>query len=60
MWVTIARLAIELMVELLKAYRQAKADDEVEKIRKNPSAWFADHFGNRVSGSGSSGDSSKT
>lgn len=31
--------------EIWRAYKQAKKDDQIEEIEKNPSDWMRDHFG---------------
>lgn len=45
----LVRLGIELCIELVKAYRQAKREERLDEIRDNPGAWFSGHFSDRVS-----------
>lgn len=43
--IAILRLSLALCFEILKAIKQAKKDDELEEINKNPNGWLTDHFG---------------
>lgn len=55
----IVRLGAELVIELIRAYRQAKRDGELDEIRDNPGAWFSGHFSDRVSKRSNSATSSE-
>jgi hypothetical protein len=43
--IAILRLSLGLCFEVIKAIKQAKQDDELEKINENPNDWFVGHFG---------------
>ncbi len=43
--IAILRLSLALCFEVIKAIKQAKQDDELEKINENPNDWFVGHFG---------------
>lgn len=42
------QLAITLAIELWKAYKEAKRQDELDKLQANPGEWMAGHFASRV------------
>lgn len=43
-----AQLLITLGIELWKAYKEAKRQDELDKLQANPGEWMAGHFASRV------------
>lgn len=43
----ILNLALSLVKEGVKAYKEAKAQDELDKLQSDPAGWFADRH-NRV------------
>lgn len=40
-----AKILLNLLWEVYKAVKNAKKQNEIEKIRENPRAWLGDHFG---------------
>lgn len=42
------QLLITLGIELWKAYKEAKRQDELDKLQANPSQWMAGHFAGRM------------
>lgn len=43
-----AQLIITLGIELWKAYKEAKRQDELDKLQANPGQWMAGHFASRL------------
>lgn len=39
------KLLANLGIEIFKAIKKAKKDDELETVKKDPNAWLASHFG---------------
>lgn len=42
------QLLITLGIELWKAYKEAKRQDELDKLQANPGQWMAGHFAGRM------------
>lgn len=42
------QLLITLGIELWKAYKEAKRQDELDKLQANPGQWMAGHFASRL------------
>lgn len=42
------QLLITLGIELWKAYKEAKRQDELDKLQANPGEWMAGHFASRM------------
>lgn len=42
------QLLITLGIELWKAYKEAKRQDELDKLQANPGKWMAGHFSSRM------------
>lgn len=42
------QLLITLGVELWNAYKEAKRQDELDKLQANPGQWMAGHFASRM------------
>lgn len=47
-----AKLLANLGIEIFKAIKKAKKDDELETVKKDPNAWLANHFGSVRSDTG--------
>lgn len=39
------KIIINLVWQIYKTVKEAKKQNEIEEIRKNPNAWLSDHFG---------------